>query len=257
MQPVSNPNLIVFATGLITPVCISNAGDSRLFTVDQHGLIMIVDSAGNVNPIPFLDIKSHVTYSGERGLLGLAFHPRYKTNGYFYVNYVGVGDSTHISRFSVSTSDPGKADPSTEYKLLTLYQPYTNHKGGDLCFGSDGYLYIGLGDGGGGGDPGNRAQNLSEYLGKILRIDVNSGSPYSIPQTNPFYNNPTARKEIWAYGLRNPWRFSFDRLTGDVWIADVGQDAYEEINFQPAAGTGGQNYGWRCYEGNNAYNITG
>ena len=257
MQPVSNPSLIVFATGLVTPVCIANAGDSRLFTIDQHGLIMIVDSAGNVNTVPFLDIRSRVTYGGERGLLGLAFHPRYKTNGYFYVNYVGAGDSTHISRFSASISDPGKADPSSEYKLLTLYQPYVNHNGGDLCFGPDGYLYIGLGDGGSGGDPGNRAQNFSEYLGKIHRIDVNSGSPYSIPQTNPFYNNSTARKEIWAYGLRNPWRFSFDRLTGDVWIADVGQDAFEEINFQPAASTGGQNYGWRCYEGNTAYNTTG
>jgi glucose/arabinose dehydrogenase len=257
MQPVSTMSLVPFATSLVTPVCISTAGDNRLFSVDQHGMIVIIDAAGNVNPVPFLDIRSKVTYGGERGLLGLAFHPNYKTNGFFYVNYVGAGDSTHISRFTVSNSDPAKADPSSEYKLLTLYQPYTNHNGGDLCFGPDGYLYIGLGDGGSGGDPGNRAQNLSEYLGKIHRIDVNNGSPYSIPQSNPFYNNPAARKEIWAYGLRNPWRFSFDRLTGDLWIADVGQDVYEEINFQPAASTGGENYGWRCYEGNTAYNTTG
>jgi len=257
LQPAGTLSLVPFATGLVTPVCIATSGDSRLFSVDQHGMIVIIDAAGNVNPVPFLDIRPKVTYGGERGLLGLAFHPNYKTNGFFYINYVGAGDSTHISRFTVSSSDPAKADPASEYKLLTLYHPYTNHNGGDLSFGPDGYLYIGLGDGGAGGDPGNRAQNLSEYLGKIHRIDVNNGSPYSIPPTNPFYNSPSAQKEIWAYGLRNPWRFSFDRLTGDLWIADVGQDAYEEINLQPSSSTGGENYGWRCYEGNTAYNTTG
>ena len=254
-QPVSIPQLEVFATGLTTPVAIGNAGDSRLFVIDQHGSIVLLDSNGNVNPQPFLDIKDRVVYGGERGLLGIAFHPQYKTNGYFYVNYVGRGDSTHISRFTVNAADTQKAEPSSELKLMILFQPFTNHKGGHLSFGPDGYLYIGLGDGGSGGDPGNRSQNLREYLGKMLRIDVNQGNPYAIPATNPFYNSTTARKEIWAYGLRNPWRFSFDRLTGDLWIADVGQNAFEEINYQPASNTGGNNYGWRCYEGNEEYNT--
>ncbi|HET7733319.1 MAG TPA: PQQ-dependent sugar dehydrogenase [Paludibacter sp.] len=257
MQAIDTPGLVVFASGLTTPVCITHADDSRLFVVDQHGLVMLLDSGGNVNPVPFMDISSRVVYGGERGLLGIAFHPNYKTNGYFYVNYVGKGDSTHISRFSVSATDPDKADPASELNLMTIYQPFSNHKGGDLCFGPDGYLYIGLGDGGSGGDPGNRAQNLMLLLGKMLRIDVDRGNPYAIPATNPFYASLSVRNEIWAYGLRNPWRFSFDRLTGDLWIADVGQTAYEEIDFQPAASTGGENYGWRCYEGNTAYNTDG
>lgn len=248
--------LEVFATGLTTPVSITHAGDNRLFVVDQHGKIVIVDQAGNVKPQPFLDITDRVTYGGEKGLLGLAFHPQFKTNGYFYVNYTG-GDSTFISRFSVSSSDPDRASASGEIKLMTIYQPYSNHNGGGLAFGPDGYLYIALGDGGSGGDPGNRAQNMMEYLGKMLRIDVNNGNPYAIPQSNPYAGSNNARKEIWASGLRNPWRFSFDRLTGDLWIADVGQNAFEEINFQPAASKGGENYGWRCYEGNEAFNTSG
>jgi hypothetical protein len=257
MQASSNPGLVVFASGLTTPVCIAHAGDSRLFVVNQHGLVMMVNSVGNVNPVPFLDISSRVVYGGERGLLGIAFHPDYKSNGYFYVNYVGKGDSTHISRFSVSAGNPDFAEPSSELKLMTIYQPYTNHNGGDLCFGPDGYLYIGLGDGGSSGDPENRAQNRMELLGKMLRIDVNHGNPYSIPTTNPYNASLSIRNEIWAYGLRNPWRFSFDRLTGDLWIADVGQDVYEEIDFQPATSAGGENYGWRCYEGNTPYNSVG
>lgn len=257
IQTVANPALVIFASGLTTPVSIANAGDSRLFVVNQRGSVLVVDSLGNVNPVPFLDISSRVVYGGERGLLGITFHPNYKTNGYFYVNYVGAGDSTHISRFSVSSANPDRAQPSSELKLMTIFQPYTNHKGGDLRFGPDGYLYIGLGDGGSGGDPQNRAQNLMELLGKMLRIDVNQGNPYSIPPTNPFYASLSMRNEIWAYGLRNPWRFSFDRLTGDLWIADVGQNAFEEINFQAASSTGGENYGWRCYEGNATYNTSG
>ncbi len=250
-------NMVPFATGLSNPVSITNAGDSRLFVVDQSGYIQIVDSIGNLITPYYLDIHNKVTFGGEQGFLGLAFHPQYSTNGYFYVNYIGVGDSTHISRFNVSLSNPDIADPMSEFKLLTIYQPFSNHNGGDLKFGPDGYLYIGLGDGGSGGDPDNRAQNKSQYLGKMLRIDVNQGSPYSIPTTNPYYNDATALREIWAIGLRNPWRFSFDRLTGNLWIADVGQNAIEEINFQPAASTGGENYGWRCYEGNQVFNNTG
>lgn len=257
IQAINNPGLVLFASGLTTPACITHAGDSRLFVIDQHGLVMLLDSAGNVNPIPFLDISSRVVYGGERGLLGIAFHPQYKKNGYFYVNYVGKGDSTHISRFSVNATNPDRADPASELNLMTIYQPFSNHNGGDLCFGPDGYLYIGLGDGGSGGDPGNRAQNLMLLLGKMLRIDVDHGSPYTIPNTNPFYASLSLRNEIWAYGLRNPWRFSFDRLTGDLWVADVGEGSFEEINFQPASSNGGENYGWRCYEANTVYNTDG
>jgi glucose/arabinose dehydrogenase len=249
--------LVPFALGLNKPVCIANACDSRLFIVDQTGYIWIVDTSGTINPMPFLDIHERVKYGGEEGLLGVVFHPLYMTNGYFYVNYIGVNDSTHISRFIVSPGNPDLADSQSELKLMTIYQPFTNHKGGDLNFGPDGYLYFGLGDGGSAGDPGNRAQNLMDYHGKLLRIDVNAGNPYAIPPTNPFYNSLSALGEIWAYGLRNPWRFSFDRLTGDLWIADVGQNLIEEIDFQSAADTGGENYGWRCYEGNQEYNIAG
>ncbi|OFX59610.1 MAG: hypothetical protein A2066_05175 [Bacteroidetes bacterium GWB2_41_8] len=250
-------NMELFASGLSNPVCITNAGDSRLFVVDQAGYIRIVDSNGKVNAQPFLDIRNKVVFGGERGLLGLAFHPEYKTNGFFYVNYVGAGDITTVSRFRVNSGNPELADASSELILLTVNQPFANHNGGTICFGPDGYLYIGMGDGGSSGDPGNRSQNPKLLLGKMLRIDVNQGERYSIPATNPFRNSTTTLPEIWATGLRNPWKFSFDRLTGDLWIADVGQNAFEEINFQPASSQGGENYGWRCYEGNATYNISG
>jgi len=193
---------------------------------------------------------------GEQGLLGLAFHPDYATNGYFYVNYTDTDGDTVVSRFTV-TFDPDAADPSSEQILLSIPQPYSNHNGGDLAFGTDGYLYISTGDGGSGGDPQNYAQNPLTFLGKILRIDVDTGSPYGIPADNPFVSDPGVLDEIWALGLRNPWRFAFDSLTGDFWIADVGQSAREEINFQDAASPGGENYGWRCYEGTLPYNTTG
>lgn len=256
-QTVTTPGLVVFASGLSSPVCIAHAGDSRLFVVSQQGKIMVLDAAGNVSLTPFLDISNRVVYGGERGLLGLAFHPDYKKNGYFYVNYVGNGDSTHIARFNVNPANPDAALPASELNLMTIYQPYTNHNGGDLCFGPDGYLYIGLGDGGSGGDPENRAQNRMVLLGKMLRIDVDHGNPYAIPPTNPYAPSLSIRNEIWAYGLRNPWRFSFDRLTHDLWIADVGQNAFEEINFQPVSDPGGENYGWRCYEANSPYDTVG
>lgn len=250
-------NMELFASGLSNPVSITNAGDSRLFVVDQAGYIRIIDTDGIVRTLPFLDIRNKVTFGGERGLLGLAFHPDYKTNGFFYVNYVAPGDITTISRFKVNSGNPEIADPTSELKIMTITQPYSNHNGGTLCFGPDGYLYIGLGDGGSGGDPGNRSQNPMTLLGKMLRIDVNSGNPYSIPSTNPFFNSTTTLPEIWSLGLRNPWKFSFDRLTGDMWIADVGQNAIEEVNMQPANSKGGENYGWRCYEGNQTYNTSG
>ncbi|HET6559763.1 MAG TPA: PQQ-dependent sugar dehydrogenase [Prolixibacteraceae bacterium] len=249
--------MVVFATGISNPVSITHAGDSRLFVVDQQGQILIVDSAGNVHPEPFLDITDKVIFQEERGLLGLAFHPDYATNGYFYVNYVGQGNRTNISRFKVSSEDADKADAESELNLMNILQPYNNHNGGQLAFGPDGFLYIGLGDGGSSGDPDNRGRNPLERLGKILRIDVNQGETYGIPTSNPFYNSSTTLEEIWASGLRNPWRFSFDRLTGDLWIADVGQNKVEEINFQPASSAGGEDYGWRCYEGNEVFNRQG
>lgn len=248
--------LTQFASGLNKPVCIAHAGDSRLFVVSQTGTISIVGTDGQVAAQPFLDIRDRVVYGGERGLLGIAFHPNYQSNGFFYLNYIGDGDSTHISRFSVNANNPELAEKSSEQKLLTIFQPYQNHNGGDLNFGPDGFLYIGLGDGGSGGDPENRAQNLLDIHGKILRIDVDHGNPYSIPESNPFYNSVIALPEIWAYGLRNPWRFSFDRTTGDLWIGDVGQNISEEIDFQLANSTGGVNYGWRCYEGDLEYNSS-
>ncbi|MCK0109159.1 PQQ-dependent sugar dehydrogenase [Flavobacteriaceae bacterium S0825] len=254
-----------FATGLDMPVNIKNAGDDRLFVVEQRGYIRIVNTNGSVNATPFLDINNLVIdISGggdERGLLGLAFHPNYSNNGFFYVNYINNNGDTVVSRFEVSISDANIANSSSELPLLNIAQPYSNHNGGDMAFGPDGYLYIASGDGGAGGDPENRAQNLSTLLGKMIRIDVNNtanGNNYAIPSDNPFYNDGDVNTldEIWAYGLRNPWKFSFDSQTGDIWIADVGQGEYEEINMA-APTAAGLNYGWRCYEGNNTFNDTG
>ncbi len=248
--PAQAPTLTLqsVATGLAFPVDITHAGDGsgRLFVVEQDGRIRIV-SGGAVLATPFLDIGSLVATSGsEQGLLGVAFHPNYVSNGYLFVNYTRLGDGASvIARYQRSATDPDAADPASSQVLLTIAQPYSNHNGGQLRFGPDGHLYIGMGDGGSSNDPQNRAQNLGTLLGKMLRIDVNNPSPpyYSIPAGNPFQN------EIWAYGLRNPWRFSFDRLTGDLFIADVGQGSWEEINFQPAGTGAGANYGWRITEG--------
>ncbi len=245
-----------FASGFNSPVEISHAGDDRLFVVERAGIIRIVDLQGNINATPFMDITDRVKSGGEQGLLGLAFHPDYATNGYFYVNYTDGDDNTNIARFSVS-GNPDQADPSSETTLLVVEQPFQNHNGGHVEFGPDGFLYIGLGDGGSGGDPGNRAQNLETYLGKMLRIDVDNGDPYAIPPDNPFINDPDSYDEIWAYGLRNPWKFTFDSETGDLWIADVGQNEIEEIDLQPSSSGGGENYGWRCYEGSAPFNTSG
>lgn len=239
---------------------ITNAGDERIFVVDQSGIIRVLNKDGTINQNLFLNISNKVENNGERGLLGIAFHPNYQSNGYFYVNYIKTGDSTVVSRFEVSSTDSSLADSLSETVLLTFKQPYTNHNGGDLNFGPDGYLYISSGDGGSGGDPQNYAQDSTTLLGKILRIDVDnaySGLNYAIPTNNPYKNsNSPVMKEIWSLGLRNPWRFSFDRDTGDMWIADVGQGAFEEINMEPYSGFGNVNYGWRCYEGTSTYNTT-
>ncbi|MBT8196693.1 MAG: T9SS type A sorting domain-containing protein [Bacteroidia bacterium] len=217
-----------------------------------------MDSNYTTLATPFIDIDSRVRSVGnEQGLLGLAFHPNYATNGYFYVNYTDNNGDTRISRFSVNSGNANLGDPNSELNLLTIAQPATNHNAGDLAFGPDGYLYFGLGDGGSGGDPWNNSQNTQELLGKIIRIDVDSGATYSIPPTNPFINDSTILDEIYAIGIRNPWRIAFDQLTGDLWIADVGQNAWEEVDVIPWGSNGGQNFGWRCYEGDHSYNTTG
>jgi glucose/arabinose dehydrogenase len=247
--------LDTFASGFNQVTDITNAGDSRLFIVEQPGLIKILKMDGTTLDTPFLDIRSSVNTGGnERGLLGLTFHPDYESNGYFYVNYTAEPDgATHISRFSVSQADSNIADPTSELVLLTQMQPFTNHNAGDLEFGPDNYLYFGLGDGGAGGDRLEAGQDSMTLLGKMLRIDVDNGSLYAIPPDNPFVNDANALDEIWAIGLRNPWRFSFDSETGDLWIADVGQNQYEEIDLEPAGSPGGLNWGWDCYEGNQVF----
>lgn len=256
----AQPTLVLnqFASGLIKPNGIANAGDTRLFVTGKDGFIWVLDSIGNAKPRPFLNIDSEVGSVGsEQGLLGLAFSPNYKTDGYFFVNYTDTTGDTHIARFSVSPGNPDSADASSEKLILFVKQPFANHNGGCLIFGPDNLLYCSLGDGGSVGDPLNNAQNKKVLLGKILRIDPLNGNPYLIPSTNPFATDTAYAPEIWAMGLRNPWRFSFDRHTADLWIGDVGQHSYEEIDFQQAASKGGENYGWRCYEGDSTYFTSG
>lgn len=257
-QTVTPPTVQVqeFYTGLNGPVGIYHCGDHRLFVIEKNaGEIEIIDTTGAYIGT-FLSIPGLISTGSERGLLGLAFHPNYQTNGYFYINYTNTSGNTVIARYQVG-SNPNVANASSATILLTITQPFGNHNGGHIAFGPDGYLYIGMGDGGSAGDPGARAQNLQELLGKMLRIDVDNGSPYSVPASNPFVGNANAQDEIWAYGLRNPWKFSFDRETGELWIADVGQNLWEEVNVVSGSSTGGENYGWRCYEGNVSYNTTG
>ena len=241
------------AEGFHLPVAIASARDSRLFVVEQSGLVRVYDPP-QLRAEPFLDLRPLVSTGGERGLLGLAFHPRYAENGFLFVNYTDTLGDTMIVRYTRSGADANRADPASARTILHVDQPFSNHNGGQLQFGPDGYLYIGLGDGGSGGDPGNRAQNITQLLGKMLRIDIDAPLPYAIPPSNPFVSRAGVRPEIWALGLRNPWRFSFDRNFGDLWIADVGQGAWEEVNFQPSTSIGGENYGWRRMEGTHCFN---
>jgi glucose/arabinose dehydrogenase len=248
--------LLPIATGLNQPVALTHAGDTRLFITEQVGTIRIYDALG-LRTTPFLDIRPIVLANGERGLLSVAFHPHYRDNGLFFVYYTNRNGDNSIARYKVSSTDPDRADTTSATILLTIPHPdFANHNGGQLQFGPDGFLYIGTGDGGSGGDPNNHAQDLSQLLGKLLRIDVDHGSPYAIPPSNPFVNRVGARGEIWAYGLRNPWRYTFDRATGDMWIGDVGQNVWEEVDIQPATSIGGENYGWRKMEGFHCFNPT-
>ncbi len=244
-------------SGLKSPVGVynTNDGSNRLFIVQQGGAIRIWNGS-QLLPAPFLDIDPLTNGGGEQGLLGMAFHPNYKTNGLFFVSYTDLSGNTAIARYSVSVGNPNVANASSGTIILTAMQPFSNHNGGQIHFGPDGYLYISMGDSGSGGDPGNRSQDITTFLGKMLRIDVDHGLPYAVPATNPFFasTNPAVKKEIWAYGLRNAWGFSFDRTTGDLFMGDVGQGAWEEIDFQPRASRGGENYGWRKMEGLHCYN---
>ena len=254
------------AADLVRPVGIISAGDGsgRLFLVQQTGQILIYDGV-SVQATPFLDLSGEIACCGETGLLGLAFHPGYAADGAFFVDYTrdepGTGQlQTVVSRFHVSAGDPDQGDAASEEILLTVDQPFANHNAGQLAFGPDGYLYVALGDGGSGGDPNENGQDPGTLLATILRLDVDStpdpGLAYAIPDGNPFVGVSGARGEVWDYGLRNPFRFSFDRQTGDLWIGDVGQSSWEEVDLEPAGGTGGpggRNYGWDCREGLHAY----
>ncbi len=248
-QPPADLTLETVASGLDQPLAIRHAGDGsgRIFIVEQPGRIRIFDGA-QLLATPFLDITGVVLSGGEQGLLGLTFHPDYAANGFFYVNYTRSGvpsGETVIERYSVSAGDPDVADPTSAFEVLVIDQTFSNHNGGDIHFGPDGFLYIGMGDGGG----SDTAQDLTTLLGKMLRIDVDGGVPYAIPADNPFTGTAGALGEIWAWGLRNPYRWSFDRGTGDLLIGDVGEGDWEEVDFQPAASAGGENYGWPCREG--------
>lgn len=251
-----------YMTGFSQPLDIVNAGDgsNRLFILQKNGQVRIIrDSA--IEPVAFLDIADSILDDGsEQGLLSLAFHPLYETNRMFFVYYTNTEGDITLTRFQASAANPDLADETTGKILLTIPKNATNHNGGDLNFGADGYLYFGTGDGGGGGDPDNNAQDGDTLLGKLIRIDVDTietAPYYTIPATNPYVSNPNVRDEIWALGLRNPWRWSFDRLNNNMWIADVGQNQWEEVNFVPGTSAGGLNFGWRCYEGNHPLNTTG
>ena len=252
--------VIPYVSGIISPIDVKNCGDDRLFIAERGGRIRVINADGTLRTTPFLDFTSKISSAvGEEGFLGMAFSPNYKNDRKFYVDYTANLSgrlSIVVEEYKVSTADSNIADVSSALTILT--QSSAGHMAGNLMFGKDGYLYINLGDGGDHGDPDGNGQNKNTYLGKILRIDVSNSStlqPYIVPSTNPFYNDPTPgiKKEIWAYGLRNPWRSSVDRLTGDLLIADVGEYKVEEIDFQNAGDAGGRNYGWNIVEGNLCY----
>ncbi len=239
------------------PTYLTHAGDDRLFVTEQQGVIRIIQD-GQVLSEPFLYIVDQVgSTQYEQGLLSVAFHPNYAENGRFFINYTNLSGDTVISAWRASPDNPNVADYGSEQILLTIRQPYANHNGGQIKFGPDGYLYVGMGDGGSANDPLGSGQDLNTLLGKMLRLDVDfNPDGYAIPPDNPFVNE-AARNEIWAYGVRNPWRFTFDRLTGDLFMADVGQNLWEEINWQPASSAGGENYGWNVMEAGHCFTNSG
>lgn len=244
--------------GFEKPLYLTHAGDqtNRLFVVEQAGRIWIVENGTRLAE-PFMDIVNIVGSSAnEQGLLSVAFHPSYVNNGQFFVNYTNRDGDTVIARYQRSSDNPNRADGASQAVLLTIAQPYGNHNGGHILFGPDGYLYIGMGDGGAANDPHNYGQDVSHLLGKILRIDVDNGSPYGVPADNPFVSVDDARPEIWSYGWRNPWRIAFDASTQDMYVADVGQNQFEEVHVEFAHNPGGDNYGWRLMEGNHCFNPT-
>ncbi|MFN2432371.1 MAG: sorbosone dehydrogenase family protein [Gemmatimonadota bacterium] len=246
------PRLEEVARGLDFPLYLTSPpADARLFIVEKGGRVRIV-RGGQLLPEPFLDISSQVSRGSEQGLLSMAFHPQYASNGRFFVYFTNPAGNTRVVEYRAS-SEPDRADPGSARTLLEVDQPFANHNGGLVLFGPDGKLYVGLGDGGSGGDPLEAGQDLGTLLGKILRLDVDVGSPYAVPPDNPFVGRGGARGEIWAYGLRNPWRFSFDRRTGDFFVADVGQNRFEEVNALPAGDLGGENYGWDVMEGKHCF----
>jgi len=258
-QPTLGFNKI--AQGLTSPVDIKNAGDGskRLFIVEESGTIRIYRSSNLVSR-PFLNVRNIVGYNGgEEGLLSLAFDPNYKQNGYFFIYYTAPNKNVTLARYRVSATNPDVVNPNSGVILFSYPKPdgFQNHNGGSLQFGKDGYLYISIGDGRSEGDPFNTSQNGQSQFGKMLRLDVNVTNPpyYKIPPDNPFVNNPNVLNSIWALGLRNTWKWSFDRQNGNMWIGDVGQDKWEEIDFRKPGQSAGSNYGWRCYEGNAAYNT--
>ncbi len=262
--------LIVCCVGLsiaqlqLIPFCSTPAGvteittapNNKLFIVQQNGKVFTSDLLGNISSQPFLDISSVVKSGGEQGLLGMEFSPEFHTDSCFYVNYTNLHNNNVVARYKINTAN-GWADPNSAEVLFEIEQPFTNHNGGCIKFGPDNFLYIASGDGGAGGDPLNSGQDLSSRLGKILRVDVMKNTGYYIPSSNPFFYDTIAEPMIWSLGLRNPWKFSFDAVTGDMWIGDVGQNQFEEIDYQPASSTGGENYGWRCFEGFTSYNPAG
>ncbi|MGH2536070.1 MAG: PQQ-dependent sugar dehydrogenase [Candidatus Promineifilaceae bacterium] len=252
-QPATSISLSQVGSGFRQPTYLTHAGDERLFVVEQDGAIWRLENGGR-SAQPFLDINGRVGSDAlERGLLSMAFHPDFAQNGFFYVNYTDNSGDTVVSRFEAPDGSGGAADPNSEFLILAVGQPYPNHNGGQLQFGPDGLLYIGMGDGGSAGDPQNNGQDPTTLLGALLRLDVDAEGAYGIPAGNPFSGELGTRPEIWAIGLRNPWRFSFDGLTGDLYIADVGQNAWEEVNFVPAGAPGGANFGWSILEGSHCY----
>jgi glucose/arabinose dehydrogenase len=252
--------------GLDAPTGVTSAddGSGRLFVNEQAGKVRLVSAGGALRPQPFVDLSSRIRSGGERGLLGLAFHPGFATNRRLFVDYTRAEDGATVVSELRASADGSQADPASERILLVVPQPFANHNGGQLAFGPDGDLYIGLGDGGSGGDPMENGQNRNVLLGKILRIDVDAphaaGKAYAIPPDNPYAARGSApgdgRPEVWAYGLRNPWRFSFDRLTADLYIGAVGQGSWEEIDRQPRDPAGGANYGWNLMEGDHCFRST-